>query len=52
MIEEATVQRRTEVRLQEERARQSLSSLVVSSTAQAPPKYVIKIDVLLTGTVG
>ena len=42
------VQRRTEVRLQEERARQSLSSLVVSSTVQAPPKHAIKIDVLLT----
>ena len=48
MIEEATLQRCTEVRLQEERVKQSLSSLVVSSTAQASPKHAIKIDVLLT----
>ena len=45
MIEQATVWRRTEVRLQ---GGESETELIVSSTAQAPPKNTIKIDVLLT----
>ena len=43
MIEQATVWRRTEVAKAPRRR-----ELIVSSTAQAPPKNAIKIDVLLT----
>ena len=45
MIEQATVPRRTEVRLQ---GGEGETELVVNSTVQGPPKNAIKIDVLLT----
>ena len=45
MIEQATVWRRTEVRLQ---GGESETELVVSSTTQGSAKNAIKIDILLT----